>query len=135
MDNLFELPSAAFSKRLRKEYEEGKHPRDNKGRWAAAAGAAAAGLVGAAALGVPGARHILPGIRRAALRTRYRAANVATQPTVLGQRVARGSDENAMRSVLSAMSARGHELPLAQAARTHYGQFSAAAQRRLARTR
>lgn len=53
-DDLLELPSKRFAKRLLKEYRESDHPRDEKGRWTAGgvAGAALAGgaLVGAALL-------------------------------------------------------------------------------------
>lgn len=70
MDDLFEPPSEAFSKRLLKEYRESEHPRDEKGRWTAggisrvAGGALTGGgaLAAAAALGVPVVRNI-PGLR------------------------------------------------------------------------
>lgn len=85
MTNLFELPSTTFLKRCLKagNYDESKHPRDEKGRWtaggvAAALGggalAAGAGLAGLAAAGTPLGRAAMPGVRRAVLGGRYRSA-------------------------------------------------------------
>lgn len=135
--DIFELPSVAFAKRIAKAgaYEESKHPRDAKGRWsaaggaAAAAGAAGAGLLGAAALGHPVGRALLPGIRRGVIGLRTRAARQASRSAF--DRSIR-SPLDLMAGAYGATSAVGRERAQTNAIRAIQGQGSAAYARRRA---
>lgn len=145
MDNLFELPSKAFHKRLLKEYNESDHPRDAKGRWtaggaaAAGLGAAGAALFGAAALGIPGARHLLPGVRRAILGARTRGAQAAIRDPIGTVRRAEpgfgGVSETTMSAARGLFNPTGrYEQSGANAIRGLTGRYSTAARRRAAGT-
>ena len=140
MGDLFDLPSNSFRKRLLKAYDESKHQRDEKGRWTAGgiartAAVAGAGLAGAAALGVPGARSILPGIRRAVIGARTRAAQRAT---TLGAVSARGRNmppvEAANAALYGVAGTGGRSKPAVDITRYQLGHISSATQRRMART-
>lgn len=139
MDNLFELPSKLVAKRILKEYKESDHPRDAKGRWTAggvARGALAGGaaLAGAAALGFPGARAILPGIRQAALRAKYRAARSATTSgAVLGRANRMPAGQTATAAMGGMMGTGGRSKPNVDITRYQLGRMSAATRRRMAR--
>lgn len=137
--NLFHLSNQRFQKQLNKagKYEESKHPRDEKGRFSAAGvaagvGAAGLGLAGAAAAGLPGARAILPGLRRAVLGARHRIAREDARG-ILRTATSSSDVSGATRAALGAVGAQGRERASTNALRHLRGQFSQASRRRNAR--
>lgn len=144
MADLFELPSTTLLKRVAKagQYDESKHPRDERGRWtaggvarAAIGGAVAggAGLAALAAAGHPAGRKLIPGLRRFVLGQRYRSASAAAKDPLryvfrgqnLSQRTALGG-----LGAFGAVSARGREQASTNAIRAMTGQISPAGVRR-----
>lgn len=137
--SLFVTSSVRFQKQLNKAFDESKIKRDEKGRFSstgAAAGVAAAGLglAGAAAAGLPGARAILPGLRRAVLGARHRLAREDIRGIArLASASGSGDSTRTLRAVLGALGVKGREKPAVNALRQMRGQFSQASRRRRAR--
>lgn len=137
-------PSAVTFKVLKAAWEESKHPRDNKGRFSSAGGLAAAGAAGAAlafggaaGLGLRGARHLLPQIRRAVLAMRTRRARTAARGAAASfySRGDFGSRRGDLGAAMGALTASGRENAAVNALRGQLGIQSLAARRRAARRR
>lgn len=120
------------------KYSENQ-PRDESGKWTAGGAAAALGgvatlaalgLGGGAALGVRGARHLLPAIRRAVLAARARGATRAARAAYTTSNF--GSRRANLGAMTGAITASGREQVATNALRGARGIMSPAARRRAA---